>query len=79
MHTHSLQAVLFAVPASPPAAMTSVPQLAKRALVSALLALASLLNMQVDITRTSTDSDVRKTYMVVSCLALPRLVSSHLK
>ena len=44
------------------AATTSLPQLAKRALVTALLALASLLQVQVDIKRTSSDKEVRQVY-----------------
>ena len=53
-HTASLLISLFP--------MTSVPQLAKRALVTALLALASLLNVQSDVRRTSSDDEVRATY-----------------
>ena len=42
--------------------MPSVPELAKRALVTALLALASLLNVQIDVRRTSSADEVRATY-----------------
>lgn len=42
--------------------MPSVPQIAKRVLVTALLALASLLDVSLDATRDSSDDDVRSAY-----------------